>query len=106
MLPQLLDDGGQRVVKVFVIPAPKAIAGHGDVTAERLLGGIEAHQGGAFGRGEERGSKGVAMLLQRFSNGGPIQAGQPLCNGAIHSLRTPLPALVILSVIFDPTPLA
>jgi hypothetical protein len=49
VLPQLLDGGGQRVVKVFVIAAAKAVTGHDDVTAKWLLGGIQVHQGCAFG---------------------------------------------------------
>lgn len=49
MLPELLDDVGQRVVKVFVIAAAKAVAGHDHVTAESLLRRIQAHQDCAFG---------------------------------------------------------
>src|SRR5579864_9292512 len=48
MLPQLLNVGRQRIVKVFVIAAAKAVARHDDVTAEWIFGTIQVYQVCAF----------------------------------------------------------
>src|SRR4029077_16889402 len=75
VLPQMLHDIRQRILKIFVIAAAKAVAGHDDVAAECTLRGIQVHQVCTFGGCEERWSESVAVLPQRVSNGGPIQAG-------------------------------
>jgi hypothetical protein len=56
MLAQLLDDRRQGIVKVFIISAAKAIAGHDDMTAECLRRGINVHEVFAFGGSKERRS--------------------------------------------------
>ena len=40
MLPQLLDDSRQRIIKILVIAAAKAVTRHDDMTAECTLRGI------------------------------------------------------------------
>jgi hypothetical protein len=62
VLPQMLDDGGQRIVKVFVIAAAKAVAGHDDVAPECVLRAVQVHEVCTFGGCEEGGSQSVTVL--------------------------------------------
>ena len=64
LLPQLLDDGGQRIAEVAVFALTKTVTGHDHLTAKGGLMGIKGSEGIAAEVIQYAGEDGKAALIQ------------------------------------------
>ncbi|MNT24803.1 hypothetical protein D3C72_1602990 [compost metagenome] len=73
---QRLQQGRQRVGKVLIFAAPKAMSRHHDAAAVAVRGAIGISQLGTLGRSQQGGQNRMAVRVQGLRDGGPVQVGQ------------------------------
>ena len=96
-LPQLRDDGRQRIGEVAVFAASVAVAGHHHATAEGLISRVKFSQHRALARFEQRWNDGAAAGIELGDEGRPVE-GRDACDGSgsatqcgiAHGLRSRL----------------